>query len=264
MNHQIQTSKKVILDCVLENGGIVAANSTKPYYASQAKNYFYVWPRDGAYACLALDALNITGVQERYFSWLITRAEKWRETGLFYEVYDPNGTQVIDRVNFQPDQTGIVLYALSHHFRKNKEKLSKYKKLVTHSANGLLSVWQKDHFIIPTNDLWEEQLTFPDTKGAFSYSLAACIRGLLCAHSLFPDMRYKKAAQQMKNVLAKKIRKYGYVIKALGDIDYPVADASGLGVIWPFEIVSLSSPFAKATVRQIEKQLKLRRASVWR
>lgn len=40
INQLIETSKKIILDCCLENGAIVAANSTKPYYSEEAKNYF--------------------------------------------------------------------------------------------------------------------------------------------------------------------------------------------------------------------------------
>ena len=33
----------LINDCTLDNGAIVAANSTKTYYSSEAKNYFYVF-----------------------------------------------------------------------------------------------------------------------------------------------------------------------------------------------------------------------------
>jgi len=50
VNKQIRelliTSKKVIKDCALPNGAIVAANSTKPYFPKEAKYYRFVWPRD--------------------------------------------------------------------------------------------------------------------------------------------------------------------------------------------------------------------------
>jgi len=63
----IKTSEKVILDCCLDNGAIVAANSTKPYYPKEAKNYFYVWPRDASFTCIAADILGITNIQEKFF-----------------------------------------------------------------------------------------------------------------------------------------------------------------------------------------------------
>ena len=83
----LDSSKDVILDCTLENGGIVAANSSKEYYSKDAKNYFYVWPRDGAYNCMAADVVGINYIQEKFFTWLSDRAEGWEETGLFYEKY---------------------------------------------------------------------------------------------------------------------------------------------------------------------------------
>ena len=51
----LEVSKDILKDCTLENGGIVAANSGKRYYPANAKSYYYVWPRDAAFACLASD-----------------------------------------------------------------------------------------------------------------------------------------------------------------------------------------------------------------
>jgi GH15 family glucan-1,4-alpha-glucosidase len=249
----IKTSKKVILDCSLENGAIVAANSTKAYYPKEAKNYFYVWPRDASFTCLASDILGIKDTQERFFDWLMNRAEGWQETGLFYEKYYPNGLQALNK--FQPDQTAAVLFAVWYHFKDKKKEGIKYKELVVHSANGICNAWKKDHFSLIANDLWEERLTFPDLKENFTYSLAACIRGLLSASQLFPDKKYIKIADEMKEVLLKNAEKKEYFFRSFGRVNDERIDSSMLGLIWPFEIIEIKHLLVKNTVKLIKEKL---------
>jgi GH15 family glucan-1,4-alpha-glucosidase len=249
----IQSSQKIIFDCALENGAIVAANSTKKYYPKEAKNYFYVWPRDAAFTCLAADIIGISNIQENFFNWLEERAEGWQETGLFYEKYYPNGAKAL--LKFQPDQTGIIIYVVCRYLQKNKNQIKKFKKLIMHSADGICNVWNKDHFNIVTNDLWEERLTFPDIKDNFSYSLAACIQGLIHANKLFPDKKYEKTAEQMKTILLKSVKKDGYFYRSFGILNDKRIDASSLGIIWPFEIVKPSSKLVQQTIKTIENKL---------
>lgn len=261
----IQTSRKVILDCCLENGAIVAANSAKEYYPKEAKNYFYVWPRDASFACIAADVLGIKDIQEKFFDWLANKAEGWEETslfpGLFYEKYYPNGLQALNR--FQPDQTGTVLFAVWHHFKGNPEKAKNCKKLVVHSADGICKAWKGDHFALITNDIWEERLAFPDLKENFSYSLTACIRGLLSANKLFPDKRYVKTANEMKRILLKNSRTKGYFPRSFGKLNDERIDASMLGLVWPFEIIEAKDKLAENTVKLIEEKL-VRDSGVYR
>jgi len=63
----IETSRRVISDCALENGAIVAANCSKEYFPKVAKYYTYVWPRDASFTCAAADILGIRGIQEKFF-----------------------------------------------------------------------------------------------------------------------------------------------------------------------------------------------------
>jgi len=181
------------------------------------------------------------------------RAEGWRETGVFYEKYYPNGLQALRR--FQPDQTGSVLFALWYHYKNNKREARKYKKLVVHSANGICKLWKKDHFDLITNDLWEERLTFPDLKENFTYSLAACIKGLLCANQLFPNKKYVKTADEMRLLLLKNAKRKGYFFRSFGKINDERVDASLLGLVWPFEIINPSHPLFRNTLKLIKKKL---------
>ncbi len=248
----IDSSRRVILDCCLENGAIVAANCVKPYYPRDVKNYFYVWPRDASYTCMAADVLGLDDVAERFFDWIIDRAEGWQETGLLYEKYYPNGLKALNR--FQPDQTGTLLYAAGCHF-KDKKMPDRYRKLVTDSAEGLCRVWNKDHFTEITNDLWEERLTFPDLKENFSYSLAACIGGLISADQILPNERYVRTADEMKKTLLDNAEEKGFFQRSFGRLDDARIDASLLGVIWPFRVVDADNPLAKQTVGLIEEKL---------
>ncbi len=249
----IETSKSVIMDCCLENGAIVAANSAKPYYSKDVMNYSYVWPRDAFFTCMAADILGMKDVQENYFSWLMERAEGWKQTGLFYEKYELNGLQALHR--FQPDQTGCAIISVWNCFRNDMKEAEKYKELIIRSADGLCKAWEKNHFTIPTNDLWEERSTFPELEDFFVYSLCACIKGLLCAHESFPDERYVSKAEEMKDLIFEYTKKEDNLYRSFGKINDYSIDASLLGAVWPFEILFPDDPLAVNTLKLIEDEL---------
>jgi GH15 family glucan-1,4-alpha-glucosidase len=247
----VDSSKDILLDCCLENGAIVAANSMKESYSKEAKNYFYVWPRDGSYSCIALDILGVTDVQEKFFDWLMKRAGGWNETGLFYEKYYVNGPQALS--HFQPDQTGIVLYAVSHHFTPAGKIPDKYKDLVIKSANGICNNWVNNHLKDITNDVWEERLCFPDLEENFTYSIAACYAGLVEANKFFPNEIYTKTSAEMKDEIIKHSK--NNLIRSFGKLDDERIDASLLGVMWPFNVISPTDDLALNTVKEIEQKI---------
>ena len=253
MRKQIQnllkTSKKVIEDCSLSNGAIVAANSTKPYFPKKAKNYKFVWPRDAAYTCIAAGMLGLK-IQEKFFRWCM-KAEDWEKTGLFYQNYFINGRKSWH--NFQPDQTGSVLMAIYDYYRDNKDESKKFEKLIRNSADGLCRIWNKDHFKLVSQDLWEERSCFPDLKGNFTYSLAICSRGLSCANELIPDKKWSRVSDEMRKVLLKHFKDNFYC--SFGKIDDERIDASLLGLVWPSGMVSADDKRMKKTIRLIEKEL---------
>jgi len=250
----IRTSIKVIKDCCLENGAIVAANPTKSYYPSTAKNYFYVWPRDASYVCLAADIVGIRNVQENFFNWCLERAEGFKDTGLFFEKYYVNGLKAKKR--FQPDQTGTVLFALHHHENQKGDTSKpkpKFKELMSKAANGICGKWNKDHFTVVTNDIWEERLCFPDLNDNFTYSLAACIKGLECANEIIPNKKWLNTAHQMRRTLDKHFD--GFFVRSFGKLVDKRIDASVLGLVYPFEIFDANDPKIVSTVNEIEKKL---------
>jgi GH15 family glucan-1,4-alpha-glucosidase len=253
MNKQIsellKTSKEVIQDCCLPNGAIVAANSTKAYFPKEATNYKFVWPRDATYCCIAANILEIK-IHEKFFSWCM-KAEGWDKTGLFYEKYYVNGKKAGH--NFQPDQTGSVLIAINDYYKDNKESFKKFKELIVKSANGLCKVWDKDHFTLMAQDLWEEKLCFPDTKENFTYSLAICAKGLECANRLIPNKKWENSSKEMRKVLLKNFKNNFY--RSFGKINDERIDASLLGLVWPAELISAKDKRMKKTLEKIDEKI---------
>ncbi|MFX1466050.1 MAG: glycoside hydrolase family 15 protein [Promethearchaeota archaeon] len=252
------TSANVIRDCCLENGAIVAANPTKEYYPPVASHYFYVWPRDASFICISADVAGIEDIQEKFFNWCWNRAEGLQNTGLFLEKYFVNGLKALHR--FQPDQTATVLYAIWHHYQHkgNLNECLKFEELITSLADGLHNEWRKDHFSVVTNDLWEERLTFPDLCDNFTYSLAACIRGLECAYEMCPDNEEKEnwmsTATQMRSLLGLHFIE-NHFVRSYGKLIDRAIDASMLGLVYPFNIYDANDPKMISTVKEIEDKL---------
>lgn len=248
----ISQSKTIIQESALENGAIVAANAAKNYYPSEARHYFYVWPRDASYICVAADLSGIEGIQENFFMWCLKRAEGFEETGLFFERYYVNGLKALGR--FQPDQTGTLLFAVWHHYRENSEKAKQFEDLIVKAADGLCDTWDRTHFTIVANDLWEERLAFPDLHENFTYSLAACIKGLECATELIPNKKWSAVAQLMREQLEKHLVE-GLFVRSYGQLIDKRLDASLLGLVYPFQIYEPKDPSIISTITEIEKRL---------
>jgi len=245
-------SIEVIKDCCLENGAIVAANPTKKYYPPEAKHYFYVWPRDASFLCISADIFGIKKIQENFFSWCLERAEGFKRTGLFFEKYYVNGLKAERR--FQPDQGGSLLFSIHHHFKKNLSKALEFKDLITRIANGLCDNWDRDHFKLITNDLWEEKHTFPDLRDNFTYDLAACSKGLELANDVISNKRWVEVSNQMKGILNRHFNGK-FFVRSNGILNDERIDASMLGLVYPFGVVAANDSRMISTVKEIEDKL---------
>ena len=223
IDNLISSSIDVIRRCSLKNGAILASYSKD----RDTNNYRFVWPRDASYTLIAANILGID-IHENFFDWC-QKAEGWEKTGLFYEKYHPSGKKA--RFNFQPDQTGTLLVALWDYYR-DKKKIN-HEKLITKSAQAICRVWDKDHFWLVTEDLWEERKCFPDYRENFTYSLAACVKGLKCAYELINNNRWKETAEEMEKLIAGNRHFY----RSFGGVEDRRIDASLLGLVWPFRIV---------------------------
>ncbi len=244
-----ETSKKVFKDCVFPGGAIVAANSFQSYFPKDAKNYKFVWPRDGAFICYASSLLKMD-IADNFFNWCM-KAEGWEQKGIFYEKYYISGKQAAH--NFQPDQTGTLLWAVCQLAKENSSIKKKYDRLIVKSADGISQVWSKDHFCLVSEDLWEERLCFPDLKENFFYSLAAVYQGLMAAYELKQNESWKKTADEIAGNLEIAVKKF--VGRSFGKMNDERIDASLLGLIWPFNIDGISEGIREQIIGSIEKHL---------
>jgi GH15 family glucan-1,4-alpha-glucosidase len=259
-----EASGEVLKDCALDNGAIIAANTANPLYPATAENYHYSWGRDAAYQIYAAHQMALpeaAGIKQRYEDWLLERCQGFNKTGLIIKRYHPNGP--LDwryGSEYQPDQAGALLWALHETTPDPDNKTDHVMRLL---ANGIVSQWDETHFKVPTQDLWENRLTNPETQEVFTYSLAACIKGLnsiclrLAAQGVSEVDSWRQAQTEMKAVLERD-NGFTYSRKITvppHHIPTDEIDASLSGLVWPF---GKDAPTIKeqATVQKI--------SSLWR
>lgn len=251
----ITTSKEVLKDCALEDGAIVAANTDKSYSPREAADYRYVWIRDASYICVAAQYLGLP-IQEKFFHWADERPEDFDRDKLLYSNYSTNGRIATMGKQFQADQMGTLLWAVHHYYKDNLKEAQKFKTLIENQANGLCAHWDKDHFSVSTTDLWEviERKTSTRLRNNFTYSLAACARGLMCANEIFPNNIWKETAMQMISKINDAYNKENkYFQRNHGQISDLNIDASLLGLVYPFEICEPLDERIVNTVRKMEE-----------
>jgi len=260
----VEKTKEVYRDCLLPNDCLVAAPTHMPYYPKQAKSYLYSWPgRDSGY-CLTGGLLLGIDYFPSTLNWLWERAENFHNPpshlksleGLILRNYHSNGR--LEGTHFQCDQNGTLLWALSKYSKDNVLSPT-LKKVARKAANGLVRYWNKTHFSIITEDLWEERIAHPEFETNFTYSLAATSCGLQWAGKYFSNKAFIKAAREMKNQILKNAyssekeyfaRRFGGNIKRENGVD-----ASMLALVWPYNIVKPSDIRMKKTVKKIEEKL---------
>lgn len=244
----IKTSREVILGCSLKNGAIIAADSDQADYPKDVQSYRYVWPRDASFIMKAADILGIKGIHEKFYSWLTDRAEGFSDSGLLFQNYYANGPKRWQA--FQPDQNGSVLWSIYEHYKGNLKKSKNQEVIITKLADAICNVWDKSNFSLITQDLWEENYTYPKIKTNHTYSLAACSHGLLCANNMFKDERWLKVSKEMKKKIDESYD--GYFKRTSGRLNDLIIDSSMLGLVYPFNIYKPDDKKILDTVKAIE------------
>jgi len=257
----INATKRILKDASVENGAIVAANTDKKYYPRDVSPYRYVWVRDASFVCVAADILGIE-IQSDFFQWCLERAEGFDREGVFYQRYHTNGAKAGRQ--FQPDQTGTLLWAIWHHYtsQQRTEDAVEFKDLIEKAADGICKLWYRNHFTVQTYDLWEERCTFPDLEDNHAYSLAACARGLRCANAMIEikkeskNKKWLRCAKEMEKTINKGYdEKRGYFLRTFGKLNDYAVDASVLGLVYPFEVCKSDGQRMVNTVHAIEKKI---------
>jgi len=207
----------LVLRSQIDNRGAVIAANDSDIMQFSRDTYSYLWPRDGALVCHALDLAGYPEVTRRFYTLcndLLTKE------GYFLHKYNPDGTPasswhpwVVDgkqRLPIQEDETALVLWALWRHFwiyRDVEYVRPLFHPLICRAADFLVSFRDPaTHLPLPSYDLWEERY------GVHTFTTSTVYGGLVAARNFaqtFGDAkraaRYGQAAEEVREAMAQHL-----------------------------------------------------------
>lgn len=208
----LDTSREVFGQSVMQNGAILASNNGNLNAEVNVQDYAFVWPRDASFVARACMILGMNDVPENFFKWCENFALD--ESNLLWHRYKENGehagffvpewfeinTGLVDinkagnlsqyihprsigengmmKEQLQPDQNGLVLWALYEYCLLFPEKINTLKSLIERLADGLCSIWdvKGQTYKYLYFDLWEEKIGYPGVN--ITYSVATACAGI--------------------------------------------------------------------------------------
>jgi len=238
------------------NGSVIAScdSDIKQFGADL---YTYCWPRDAAWACLALDRTRYHNLSAEIYGFL---ARILTDKGYFLHKYTPAGDfgstwHPVPMI--QIDETGLPLYALHQNWLISRDVWIQgryFSSLVSPAADYLArSLDRRTGLPKPSYDLWEER------KGVQIYSACSVYAGLngacLLARVLGNDdevVRWSEAADAVKRAIP------GLYDENLGRFrrspSDPSLDASFFAV-WYMGVLPPDDYRVANSMRAIEKEL---------
>ncbi len=238
--------------------------------------YSYVWPRDAAYAALALDAAGDTNVAKRFFEfcrdvisadgYLMHKYLPDKSLGSSWHPWVKDG-QV--QLPIQEDETALVIIAMREHYRRSHDLEfleAMFNPLVEKAVEWMVSYRDLETKLPqPSYDLWEEK------RGVSTFTCSAVYGALIAAAELSRilgksghEKRYREAAEEIAEGVLKYLwdDKRGVFHKMLnhveGNIVYDTTiDMSSVYGVFAFGVLPPEDPrVAKAfanTVRVLSQ-----------
>jgi GH15 family glucan-1,4-alpha-glucosidase len=238
------------------NGSVIAScdSEIKQFGADL---YTYCWPRDAAWACIALDRARYHHLSCEVFDFF---AKTITDRGYFLHKYTPAGDfgstwHPVPMI--QIDETGLPLYALYFNWlvSRNVWTAGRYfGSIASPAAKWLLQSLDGSGLPPPSFDLWEER------KGVFTYSASTVYAGLRGAAELALALGNDDLSAAWSQG-ADRIR--GGILRSLYDdhlgrfrrsVDDPALDSSLFGVWW-FGVLPPDDPRVTRTMTAVEREL---------
>ncbi|NPV61377.1 MAG: glycoside hydrolase family 15 protein [Methanotrichaceae archaeon] len=241
----------------MDVGGSAIASCDSDIKQFGADLYTYCWPRDAAWACLALDKARYHHLSAQAFEFL-SRAVTGK--GCLLHKYTPAGDFGSTWHPFpmiQIDETALPLYALYHNWLVSKDVWIAgryFSSLVLPAGNYLVrSIDEASGLPVSSFDLWEER------KGVHLYSACTVYAGLMGASELARvlgdyDRRelWERAAQTVRKAVSGLYNdQLGRFQRSLSD---PALDAS-LFAVWYFGVLPADDPRVRDTMSAVEREL---------
>jgi len=265
----------LILRTQIDNRGAIIASSDSDTLRFNKDTYSYVWPRDGAFIAMGLDAAGYHGITQRFFKFCERTISK---EGFLYQKYHPDGSRgstwhpwsSADRetqLPIQEDETALVLFSLWNHydqFRDIEFVSSLYESLVCKAGDFMVKYRDPETKLpSPSYDLWEEN------RGISTFTTSAVYGGLQAASRLaqtFGDneraKEYRDAATEVKEAMLQhlydeKSGRFLKMIKTNGKGSFvkdQTVDSSVYGA-FEFGVLPADDPRVEKTMKTVESVL---------
>lgn len=259
----------------VDHGGSILASGDSDIIQQGKDTYGYMWPRDAAYAAMALDRAGDPNVAKRFFEFcndVISSdgyfMHKYRADKSLGSSWHPWIQKGLLALPIQEDETAIVLIALWKHYQLSRDLEfveSVYNSLIRKAANFLVEFRDRDTGLPkPSYDLWEEKF------GVHTYTAASVYGGLMAA-SRFAGILGKKnsehlfalAAREVKDGILKHLydEEGGYFYKMLsrdekgGFVIDKTVDASSIYGIYAFGVLPADDERVERAVKTTEERL---------
>ncbi len=212
IQHLYKHSLAIIRTHTDNRGGIIASSDSDMLNQGR-DSYSYVWPRDAAITCLALDSAGHIDVTQRFFTFMAKRLEpdgylmhKYRVDGVLGSSWHPWVQNGVFKLPIQEDETATVLYMLAQHYTvaKDLELIeSLYNPFIEKAADFMCRYIEEETGLpVDSYDLWEEKY------GSSTYTAASVYGALHAAADLSAILgkrenakRYRDQAELIKKAI---------------------------------------------------------------
>ncbi|HEX6179560.1 MAG TPA: glycoside hydrolase family 15 protein, partial [Thermoanaerobaculia bacterium] len=256
-----------------DNGGAVLAANDSDIQWGHNDHYSYMWARDAAFVCDAMDRAGYPEITRRFLKFAegVVRADgyflhKYNPDGSFAPLWHPFVRDGKPQLPIQEDETALVVWLIGRHYERTRDLellRSIYDRLVVRPAEFLVRYRDPDTKLpLPSFDMWEER------QGVFTFTCSAVYAGLTAAAeiaNIFNDQdrhtRFSAAAAEVRDAMVRHlwIEEEGRFARGLvlsGDtlvLDKTV-DASAFAV-FHLGVFPPSTAFVAGTMEAIRERL---------
>jgi len=254
------------------DGAIMAANDSDIAWGHN-DHYSYMWARDAAFVCDAMDRAGFPEITRRFLRFA---HRVIKEDGYFLHKYNPDGSLAslwhpwvrgaTPQLPIQEDETALVIWLVARHYARTRDLellRSIYRRLVVQPADFIARFRDPETGLpLPSFDIWEER------QGVFTFTCAAAWAGLVAAADLAKlfneqDCRaaWLDAADQIRTAMMARLwmeneQRFarGLIMKD-GELELdPTVDASMFAIFHLGMFPAESAP-AAGTMRAIREKL---------
>lgn len=265
----------LVLRTQIDNRGAIIASTDSDILRFNRDTYSYVWPRDGAFVAMGLDAAGYHNITQRFFKF----CEKTiSNDGFLYQKYHPDGHwgstwhAWVDQngefqLPIQEDETALVIFSLWNHYHQFRdiEFINPlYEPLICKAADFMTKYRdEKTKLPLPSYDLWEEN------RGVSTFTTSAVIGGLQAASrfaQIYGDFerakKYETAVTEVREAMLQHLyddeaHRFLKMIKTDEKGRYTkdrTIDSSVYGV-FEFGALPASDPRVEKTMQAVESTL---------